>query len=93
MSYLCTFILDLLGCSDPCSLHIFGHMSIFLYLLYLLSTWFGHVVFFFENLQVMCLHDEEWAPVLFFHKKEPVSHLPTRHSMGSCFARPFLLHF
>ena len=40
MSYLCTFTLYLLGCSHPCSSHIFWPLEhIFLYLLYLLSTW------------------------------------------------------
>ncbi len=44
MSYLCTFTMYLLGCSHPCSLHIFWPLEdIFLYLL---STWFGHVACF-----------------------------------------------
>ncbi len=93
MSYLCTFTLYLLGCSHPCFLHIFWPRE------HLLVSFvsFLHVVwpcgFAFGYLQVMYLHDAEWAPVLSFHKKEPVSHLPTRHSTGSCFARHFLSHF
>jgi hypothetical protein len=50
MSYLCIFILYLLGCFHPCSSHIFWPREhIFLYLLYLLSTWFGHMVLLLDT--------------------------------------------
>ncbi len=39
------------------------------------------------------LHDAEQIPVLSFREKQLVSRLPTRHSMGSCFAPSFLLCF
>ncbi len=92
MSYLCTFTLYLLGCSHPCSSHIFWPREHFL----ISFVSFVHVVwpcgFAVGYLQVTCLHDAEWAPVLSFHVKEPVSHLPMRHRTGSCFACPFLSH-
>ncbi len=73
MSYLCTFTLYLLGSwllSPSCSSHIFWPHE------HLLVSFvsFVHVVlpcgFAFGYLQVMYLHDAEWAPVLSFHKKE-----------------------
>ncbi len=50
MSFLCTFTLYLLGYSLPCFSLIFWPLEhIFSYLLYLLSTWFGHVTLLLDT--------------------------------------------
>ena len=87
MSHLCTFTLYLLGCSHPCS----SHNPLVSFVSFVHVVW--PRVFAFGYLQVTSLHDAELIPVLSFHEKQLVSHLPTRHSTGSCFAPSFLLCF
>ncbi len=87
MTYLCTFTLYLFGCSHPCSLHIFWPREHFL----ICFVSFVHVVwpcgFAFGYLQLMCLHDVEWAPILSFYEKVH----KTQH--GLLFCPPFPLAF
>jgi hypothetical protein len=101
MSYLSIFTLYSPGCSHPCSVHIFwpsehiffphGDVSHISFVSFVRVVCAHGLVF--GSLVATCLQDAEKTPVLSVHETQPVSCLPTRHSMGTCFARPFLLHF
>jgi hypothetical protein len=85
MSCLFTFILYLLGCSHPCSLHIFWPREhILLYFLYLLSTWFGHMVLLLDTFKWhLCIMQSKPLSCLFMRNwREPPRKVSYKRTFG-----------